>query len=313
MECLPPSAIRGGESVDQVCLFTRIEMDRPVNLVRRPLYMRPTLLGEAVAALQERPWSILAGGTAFYSARIDNPLDEDVLDISAVNDARAITKDGDDWRIPMLATWSDLIANRDMSARFDGLRKAAREIGSIQIQNVATVCGNLCNASPKSDGIPNLLALDARVELRSVDRMRLLPVVDFVTGDRHTTRAPNELVTAVVIADPERQSRSAFAKLGVRKYLAISIVMIAAVLELDGDQRIAAARFVVGACGPIAVRLLQLEQELLGEKLRGDLAELVFEHHLAPLNPIDDIWGTATYRRDAALTLLRRTLVELSR
>jgi CO/xanthine dehydrogenase FAD-binding subunit len=288
-------------------------MDRPVNLVRRPLYMRPTLLGEAVAALQERPWSILAGGTAFYSARIDNPLDQDVLDISAVNDARAITKDGDDWRIPMLATWSDLIANRGMSARFDGVRKAALEIGSVQIRNVATICGNLCDASPKSDGIPNLLALDARVELRSVDRIRLLPVSDFVTGDRHTTRAPDELVTAVVIADPDRQSRSAFANLGGRKYLAISIVVIAAVLELDGDQRIAAARFAVGACGPVAMRLPQLEQELLGERLRADLAELVFEHHLTPLNPIDDIWGTASYRRDAALTLLRRTLAELGR
>jgi CO/xanthine dehydrogenase FAD-binding subunit len=149
--------------------------------------------------------------------------------------------------------------------------------------------------------------------LRSVDRTRLLPVVDFVTGDRHTTRAPDELVTALVIPDPDRQSRSAFAKLGARKYLAISIVMIAAVLELDGDQRIATARFAVGACGPVAVRLPQLEQELLGEQFRGDLGELVFEHHLAPLNPIDDIWGTAIYRRDAALTLLRRTLGELSR
>jgi CO/xanthine dehydrogenase FAD-binding subunit len=101
--------------------------------------------------------------------------------------------------------------------------------------------------------------------------------------------------------------------LGVRKYLAISIVMIAAVLELDGDQRIAAARFAVGACGPVATRLRQLEQELLGERLGGDLAELVFEHHLALMNPLDDICGTATYRRDAALTLLRRILAELSR
>src|SRR6516162_8769851 len=186
--------------------------------MRQALYMRPTQLSEALGALADRPWSVLAGGTAFYPTRLSNPFDEDVLDISAISDARAVTREDGHWRIPMLATWTDLIKNHDLPARFDGLKKAARQVGGVQIQNVATICGNLCNASPTADGAPNLLALDALVELQSVRAERLLPVADFITGDRRTARAADELVTALIIPETGRRSRSTFLKLGARKY-----------------------------------------------------------------------------------------------
>jgi CO/xanthine dehydrogenase FAD-binding subunit len=275
--------------------------------------MRPTQLSEALGALADRSWIVLAGGTAFYPARLGNPFDEDVLDISAISDARAVTREDGHWRIPMLATWSDLNANHDLPARFDGLKKAARQVGSVQIQNVATICGNLCNASATADGVPNLLALEALVELRSVCGERLLPVADFIIGDCRTTRADDELVTALIIPETDRRSRSTFLKLGARKCLTISIATVGAVVELGTDQRIAVARFAIGACGPVAKRLPRLEERVLGQELRSDLADLVSDRHLAPLDPIDDVRGTAAYRRDAALTLLRRTLAELSR
>ncbi len=281
--------------------------------MRQALYMRPTQLNDALAVLVDRQWSVLAGGTDFYPMRLGKPLDENVLDISAINDARAIVREDDHWRIPMLATWSDLVANEDLPTEFDGLKQAAREVGGAQIQNVATICGNLCNASPAADGVPNLLALDALVELRSVRGQRLVAVADFITGNRRTVRSSDELVTALIIPHTGRQTRSVFLKLGARKYLVISIVMIGAVLELDADRRIAAARLAIGACGPVAKRLPELEQDLLGRELGRELADLVAERHLAPLNPIDDVRGTAAYRLDAALTLLRRTLAELSR
>jgi CO/xanthine dehydrogenase FAD-binding subunit len=281
--------------------------------VRKALYLRPTELSEALAALGDRPWSVLAGGSAFYPARLGNPLDQDVLDISAINDARAMTREAGCWRIPMLATWSDLIANQDLPAQFDGLKKAARQVGSLQIQNVATICGNLCNASPTADGVPNFLALDALVELQSVRRARLLPVPDFVIGDHQTARAVDELVTALIIPENDYRSRSTFLKLGARKYLVISIVMVGAVLELDIDLRITTARLAIGGCGPVAKRLPRLEEHLLGQELTTDLADLVSDRDLVPSYAIDDFRGSAAYRRDAALTLLRRTLIELSR
>jgi CO/xanthine dehydrogenase FAD-binding subunit len=277
------------------------------------LYFRPSDLQEALAALRSERWSVLAGGTDFYPARLGGALDEKVLDISAIAGEPKIAYTDGQWRLSMLTTWSDLIADQGLPPRFDGLKQAAREVGGVQIQNRATICGNLCNASPAADGIPNLLALDARVELMSVAGKRIVPVADFVKGNRHTARREDELVTALLIPDSGHSARSAFLKLGARKYLVISIVMVGAVLELSEHSCITAARIAVGACSPVARRLPQLEQDLIGRQLQPDLADLVAERHLAPLSPIDDVRGTADYRHDAALTLLRRCLVELSR
>ncbi|HEX6979063.1 MAG TPA: xanthine dehydrogenase family protein subunit M [Alphaproteobacteria bacterium] len=274
-------------------------------------YLRPTRLSEAVAALAGRPHVIVAGGTDFYPARVGQPLDEDILDITAIGELRRISDEGSHWRIPALVTWSELLA-ADLPPLFDGLRRAAREVGGVQIQNAGTICGNLCNASPAADGIPNLFALDAEVELASMSGIRRLSVADFVQGNRRTARRPDELMTAIRVPKPNRPARSTFLKLGARTYLVISIVMVAGVIEAGPDGRIAAARFAVGACAPTARRLPALEQALVGEKPSPALGELVRPDHLAPLSPIDDVRGTAAYRRDATLTLLRRAILELA-
>ena len=275
-------------------------------------YLRPTELDEALAALAARPLIVLAGGTDYYPARVGKPLDDDLLDITRINTLRRITDEGGLWRIPALATWSDLI-EAPLPPLFDGLKLAAREVGGTQIQNAGTVCGNLCNASPAADGTPNLLALDARVELASATGRRLVPVGDFVTGNRRTIRRPDELVTAVLVPKPKGEARSTFVKLGARKYLVISIVMVGAVIELAADRTIAAARIAVGSCSAVACRLPALEQRLKGRDLSPALAEVVMQDDLAPLSPIDDVRGTAAYRTDAALTLVRRALTELAR
>jgi CO/xanthine dehydrogenase FAD-binding subunit len=274
-------------------------------------YLRPAELTEALAALAARPRVILAGGTDYYPARVGRPVDDDVLDITALSSLRAITQADGVWRIPALATWSDVIA-AELPPLFDGLKLAAREVGGVQIQNAGTVCGNLCNASPAADGIPNLLALDARVELASAGGRRELPVAEFVTGNRRTARRPDELVTAILIPALTRAARSTFLKLGARKYLVISIVMVAAAIETDGDT-IAAARIAVGSCSAAAKRLPALEERLIGRNLASALAGIVQSSDLSPLSPIDDVRGTAAYRSDAALTLIGRALAELAR
>ena len=273
-------------------------------------YLRPTQLKEALAALAAGPRVILAGGTDFYPARVGRPLDDDVLDITALPDLRRISETSSSWRIPALATWTDVIGH-PLPALFQGLKLAAREIGGVQIQNVGTVCGNLCNASPAADGVPNLLALDAEVELASVHDTRVVKVADFVAGNRRTVRRPDELVVALRVPKPKLPARATFLKLGARKYLVISIAMVAAAVELD-KGRIASARFAVGACSAVAQRLAALEGELQGCRLEPRLAEVVAPRHLASLTPIDDIRGTSDYRRDAALTLVRRALAQLA-
>jgi CO/xanthine dehydrogenase FAD-binding subunit len=131
-----------------------------------------------------------------------------------------------------------------------------------------------------------------------------------VLGNRRTARRPDELVTAIRVRRPEGPARSAFRKLGARRYLVISIVMVAAVATFDAAGRIAAARVAVGACSPVPVRLGALEARLVG---RHPDPALVEPADLDPLTPIDDVRGTAAYRRDAALTLVRRAVAELVR
>ncbi len=270
-------------------------------------YMRPDALSEALDALAKGAPSILAGGTDFYPARVGRAVANDVLDITAIGDLRGIVEEEAGWRIGALATWRDLI-DAPLPPLFDGLKHAACAVGGPQVQNAGTLCGNLCNASPAADGIPNFQVMDAEVELASRGGRRRLPVVEFVTGNRETRRRADELVTAILVPRPARSARAAFLKLGARRYLVISIVMVAAVVEVDREGRVAAARVSVGACAPTARRLPALEAALAGRLFAPGLGAAVEAGHLDPLAPIDDPRAPADYRRDAALTLLRRAL-----
>ena len=227
-------------------------------------YLRPTSLDEALRALAERPWLMLAGGTDLYPANVGRPISDDVLDVTALPELRAIAIADGVVRIPALATWTDIV-RADLPAAFDGLKAAARSIGGVQIQNRGTLAGNLCNASPAADGLPNLMALDARVELASTAGRREIPVGEFVIGNRRTVRRPDELVTAILVPAPSASARSIFLKLGSRAYLVISIASVAAVLDVGGDGRVASARIVVGACSEVPKRVEAAEARLIGE------------------------------------------------
>lgn len=272
------------------------------------MYLRPTTLRETCAALAGRQWTLLAGGTDHYAARVGEQRDEDILDLTAVAALRGIRRQGRGWRIGATTTWTDVLRAR-LPAAFDALKAAAREVGGAQIQNAGTVAGNLCNASPAADGVPPLLALDARVELRSARGVRQLPLEQFILGARKTALEPGELVAAVHIPAPAPGARSHFLKLGARRYLVISIAMVAVVLETK-DRRIARARVAVGACSAVAQRLRRLESALAGARADARLGQIAQPGHLDVLKPLDDLRASAIYRQEAALTLVRRALGE---
>ncbi len=272
-------------------------------------YLRPRDLDEALQALT-RPFTVLAGGTDFYPARVGRTVAEDVLDITGIAALRGISETEKGWRLGATTTWSELV-DAGVPPLFDGLKQAAREVGGRQIQNAGTMAGNICNASPAADGVPALLALDTQVELASLAGTRRLPLASFITGVRRTALLPGELVTSFHVPRPQHEARSAFLKLGARRYLVISIAMASVVVEV-ADDRIAAARVAVGACSPVAQRLPELEQALLGAPANAQLGERVEPGQLAPLSPIDDVRGSAGYRNDVALVLLRRLLSEVA-
>jgi CO/xanthine dehydrogenase FAD-binding subunit len=276
------------------------------------LYFRPSSLQEALYVLADTRATILAGGTDVFPALGDRPLSGPVLDISALDEIRSIRADAEYFHLGARATWSELLA-APLPGCFDGLKAAAREIGSVQIQNQATIAGNLCNASPAADGAAGLLALDAEVVLASRAGSRTLPLSAFILGNRKTARAPDELLTAIRVPRRLENAVSVFLKLGARRYLVISIVMVAANLILGEDGAVREALLAVGSCSPVALRLPALEQDLLGKLVRPGLGQLVKPEHLAHLSPIDDVRATAEYRRDAAHTLVQRALEECAR
>lgn len=274
-----------------------------------PAYARPARLDDALQVLARGNPTILAGGTDYYPAHVGRPLREDILDLSAIRGLRGISEGRDHWRIGATTTWTDLIEAK-LPPLFDCLKLAAREIGGVQIQNRGTVAGNLCNASPAADGIPPLLALDAQVEIASDAGSCHIPLEQFVVGNRRTVLGSGELATAVIVPKPKCNARSHFLKLGTRKYLVISIVMVAATVEHEGGK-VRAARIAVGACSPVARRLKELEAALVGEQLDAALGAKATASHLQPLSPIDDVRASRDYRTEAALALVRRTLDQL--
>jgi N-methylhydantoinase B len=286
------------------------------------LYLRPTTLDEALAALADTKLAsnsgtagsltVLAGGTDFYPARTARtawlqPPPHNVLDISAIEELKGIRQDAGGVSFGALATWSD-IRNSDLPPACDGLKLAAREVGGIQVQNRGTLAGNICNASPAADGVPPLLALGALVEIASAYGRRSLPLAQFITGNRTTALVQDELVIAIRVPPTPPRARATFLKLGARTYLVISIVSVAVVVDLDVHGRIAQAAIAVGACSAVPVRLTALERKLGGASAGEALRRIAAADVTAALAPIDDVRGSARYRRDAALILVRRAL-----
>jgi len=272
-----------------------------------PLYLRPNTLTEAVRALAASGGQILAGGTDFFPSLGDRPVRGSVVDISGLRELKGVVLDQQYVRIGGLTTWAEIIKT-PLPRCFDGLKAAAREIGGIQIQNRGTVAGNLCNASPAADSVPPLLALDSEVELVSHAGTRRMPVVDFIIGNRKTMLQPGEILSQILVPRTVENAASTFLKLGARRYLVISIVMVAVVIDKDSADRVRAARVSVGSCSVLARRLIELERNLIGAPVTVGIGSLATADHLKHLSPIGDIRATAAYRRDTALRLVQRAL-----
>jgi CO/xanthine dehydrogenase FAD-binding subunit len=273
-------------------------------------YDRPETLPDALAVLARGPRTVLAGGTDLYPGCEGPELAGDVLDIAGLPELTGIAAGPEGLRIGACTCWAE-IRDAELPPACDALRAASAEVGGAQIQNAGTIGGNLCNASPAADGVPPLIALDAEVELAGPAGSRRLPLAAFLTGPRATDRRPDEILTTVLVPAAAIAGRSTFLKLGARRYLVISIAMVAVRLAV-ADGRIAAAALAVGACGPVATRLPELEARLVGAPAAPVLAERIEAAALAAaLRPIDDIRASAAYRIEAAAELLRRGVREL--
>lgn len=269
----------------------------------------PRSLAEALAVLgehreQARP---LAGATdAMVRVKEGQWRVPLWVNIRGLNELRGVSFDGTHVVIGAAAPYGTLLRNALLAQRAPLLLQAVREIGAVQIQAAGTIGGNLGTASPAGDCLPPLYALEAEVGLASAaEGPRWVPVEAFMLGPGRTVRRPDELITAVRFAPQADGERSLWQKLGLRGAQAISLVSLA----MRVDQTAGFARFAYGAVGPTVLRARTCE-EAFGSAGRAGLAAIA---RLAAeaVRPITDLRATAEYRREMAVALMQRGLMNL--
>ena len=274
------------------------------------MYYRPDKINDALYSLSKEKLTIAAGCTDLLPSTQQENLGNNILDISGIKSLRHISFENGFRKIGSGVTWTDLVENNELPKCYDMLKECSLQIGSKQIQNLGTIGGNLCNASPAADGVPCLLSLDASIELLSVNGKRVLKLEDFIKGSRKTELQNNEILSAILIPKEAEIGRSSFLKLGARKYLVISIAMVACKLNLKKDV-ISEITISVGSCSAVAKRIKSLENLLIGKSIKDELTTIILNYNYENyLSPINDIRGTNTYRFKASKVLVKDTIIK---
>ncbi len=216
---------------------------------------------------------------------------------------------GDVTRIGAMTTVTDTIGNQDLASRYPVLIQAARELGSVQVRNVATIGGNLCNASPCADTALPLLVLDASVRLQKPGASRDVPLDQFFTGPKTTCIESGEILTHILLPSPEPDARATFMKRG-RVKMDIAVASVAMLLVMDGDKCLK-ARVAAGSVAPVPLRLGDVEKLLEGAVISGKTANQAQELAQKSISPITDIRSTAEYRTQLVGVYTRRCIEQI--
>ena len=272
-------------------------------------YLAPTSLREAVEMLRENPEaSPLAGGTdLLVQIKERHRAVSAVMSLKRVRELHECVDNGA-LTIGSAVTAGRIAGDPLVQQDYTALAAGAGLIGSVQIQNMATVGGNLCNASPSADAAPPLLALDARAVIASASGERILPLADFFLGPGKTALKPGELLKAIQVPRPAANSGSFYYRHTPRARMDIAVVGAAAALTLDADGRIAAAGIALGAVAPTPIRAFQAERVLIGEMPSEALFARAGAAAMAESAPIDDLRASADYRRHLVNILTQRAL-----
>ena len=274
--------------------------------------LQPTTWQEALAAKAEHPEAVpLAGGTdVMVALNFDRLRPEAILDLTRVRDLGGWARVDGLVRLGAGVTYTRLVD--ELARELPGLALASRTVGSPQIRNRGTVGGNLGTASPAGDALPPLMACGARVRLASLRGKRTLSLEEFLVGPKRNALEPDELIAGVDV--PVARGPQQFSKIGTRNAMVIAVAAFA--LALDRDLR--TVRTAIGSAGPVVLRARDAEAFVgeavdaggwdTGAPLSDDVVHRFGELVAAAARPIDDVRGTAAYRRHALAVLARRTL-----
>jgi CO/xanthine dehydrogenase Mo-binding subunit len=275
-------------------------------------YLAPASIDEALELLQRHgpQAALMAGGTdlmVWMNQREINP--KYVVQIRDLPETRFIKQEADCVRVGALTTKAELAASEIIDSKAAALAEAARGSSGPQVRNLATIGGNLGTASPAGDLVVALVALDARVKIRSSQSVRELPVGELLVGPNQNALAEDEMITEIIIPIHSARTGSGFQKLGKRKAMSVAVASAAAAVTVSPDGKVfEAVRVALGSVAPTVVRAKRLEQALQGRPATvGEIARaraLVRED----ISPITDIRGQAWYRSEVASVLAGRAV-----
>jgi xanthine dehydrogenase iron-sulfur cluster and FAD-binding subunit A len=279
-------------------------------------YYSVTSLDEALYILADRGESarIVAGATDLIleMERGVRKGIETLVDITRIPGLDRIALDDQGWiHLGPLVTHNACVASSLIVERAFPLARAAWEVGAPQIRNRGTIAGNLITASPANDTIPPLMALGARVSLRSLKGERTVPLEMFYTGVRRTVMQPEEMLADIAFPALQPGQRGTFLKLGLRRTQAISLVDLAAILTLDG-RRVRKAIITLGAVAPTIIHAVKAEAYLADKILEGTVIEEAARLAMEDASPIDDVRSSAGYRKEMVRICTQRTLSSLA-
>jgi len=275
-------------------------------------YLDVTTVEEAIQALAEKGERarIVAGATDLI-LEIDRGVRtgiETLIDVTRVPKLDLINIDEDDViHLGPMVTHNHCVESRLIRARAYPLARAAWEVGAPQIRNRGTIAGNLITASPANDTITPLMALRASVTLQSTKGTRTVALKDFYRGVRKTVMQPDEMMVDISFPAMNSSARGTFIKLALRRAQAISIIDAALIVDLDANA-VRSASITLGAVAPIIIHAEDAEKYLIGKKLTDEVIEEAARITMDAAKPIDDIRGSAAYRREMVRVCAMRGL-----
>lgn len=278
-------------------------------------YINATTTDEVLQALSEHGEQarIVAGATDLI-LELERGVRKGIhtlIDVTRIPNLDTITIDEDNQiHLGPLVTHNHCVESRLIRARAHPLARAAWEVGAPQIRNRGTIAGNLITASPANDTITPLMALDASVTLQSVQGTRTVALRDFYTGVRKTVMQPDEMLVDISFPAMPSTARGTFIKLALRRAQAISIVNVAVILDLEAET-VKSAAIALGAVAPTIIRAAEAEAYLVGKQLSAEVLEEAARLTMESCKPIDDIRGSAAYRREMVRVCTLRALKEV--
>jgi CO/xanthine dehydrogenase FAD-binding subunit len=270
----------------------------------------PTSVEECVKTLASRSGAkTVAGGTDLLPQMKNGVLKPPVvIDLSGIAALRGVASaNGAGLRIGACATARELELHKDVRTRYAALADGAALVGSVQVRNLATVGGNLCNAAPSADMAPPLMALDAEAVIASPRGERRVPLASFFQGVRRTVLAADELLVALIVPAPGAGSGGSYIRHTPRRELDIAVVGVASQVTVQ-NGRCTKVRIALASVAPTPVHATAAEQALQGQALTPELIERAAGLAVEAAKPISDQRGSAEFRKHLVKVLTRRTL-----